>query len=448
MELIVDSTPASQAVHLAAKYSGLVASKAVRVLEFSERAHKALNLPKLPVLVSEDAKQGVLSQPSTILYLLSHKSRFSAALENGTAAGKAEVEQWLSFAAQRDYKVADQGSLQTLNKHLESRTFLAAANVTLADLALLPAVHGWIKAASGKDRLQLCNITRWFDHCQHLPGLVGALEALPQVAIDREGQSAAEAPGDKSGKKEKAGGKEGEKKPEAKLPESKPEVKKPDAAQAAGQAAAAAGAGKEVKEGKKEAVAPKEGEKKAKEPKEKKEKKPEPPKAPERPVEDVTRLEVRVGEIKKVWRHPEADKLYCEEIDVGEPQLRKIASGLVPYLAQDKMEGARVLVLCNLKPKALKGFESHGMVLCASNADKSTCELLKPPAGAKIGELVSWPGHQGEHDAVLNEKKNPFSKVQPDFKTSDAKVAMYKDAPFTTSAGPVTCDSVVGGSIS
>eukprot|EP00386_Alphamonas_edax_P007850 GDKI01025986.1.p1 GENE.GDKI01025986.1~~GDKI01025986.1.p1 ORF type:complete len:127 (+),score=49.02 GDKI01025986.1:1-381(+) len=123
------------------------------------------------------------------------------------------------------------------------------------------------------------------------------------------------------------------------------------------------------------------------------------------------------------------------------------ASGLVPHVPIEQMQDARVIVLCNLKPKALKGFESHGMVLCASNADKSKCELLKPPAGAKIGELITWPGHQGEHDAVLNEKKNPFSKVQPDFKTSDSKVALYKDAPFTTSAGPVTCDSVVGGSI-
>merc|ERR1712127_867518 len=47
----------------------------------------------------------------------------------------------------------------------------------------------------------------------------------------------------------------------------------------------------------------------------------------------ITSLDIRVGRITKVWEHPEADKLYCEEIDLGEESPRQIASGLRPYMS-------------------------------------------------------------------------------------------------------------------
>lgn len=43
-------------------------------------------------------------------------------------------------------------------------------------------------------------------------------------------------------------------------------------------------------------------------------------------------LDIRVGRIVKVWRHEEADTLYVEEVDVGEPEPRTICSGLVNYI--------------------------------------------------------------------------------------------------------------------
>jgi methionine--tRNA ligase beta chain len=76
----------------------------------------------------------------------------------------------------------------------------------------------------------------------------------------------------------------------------------------------------------------------------------------------ITALDIRVGEIKKVWEHEEADKLFCEEIDVGEGEPRQIASGLRPYMKAEDLLGKKVLVLCNLKERKLVGFPSHGMV--------------------------------------------------------------------------------------
>lgn len=48
--------------------------------------------------------------------------------------------------------------------------------------------------------------------------------------------------------------------------------------------------------------------------------------------------------------------------------MREIASGLQKFVPLDQMKG-KVLVMANLKPRPLAGFNSNGMVVCASNAD-------------------------------------------------------------------------------
>ncbi|KAK7258413.1 hypothetical protein RIF29_23988 [Crotalaria pallida] len=85
----------------------------------------------------------------------------------------------------------------------------------------------------------------------------------------------------------------------------------------------------------------------------------------------ITRLDIRVGLIKKAEKHPGADFVYVEQIDVGEEQPRTVVSGLVKYIPLDEMQNRKVCVVCNLKPAALKGIKSQAMVLAASNDDHS-----------------------------------------------------------------------------
>eukprot|EP00547_Thalassionema_nitzschioides_P002335 CAMPEP_0194224450 /NCGR_PEP_ID=MMETSP0156-20130528/37496_1 /TAXON_ID=33649 /ORGANISM="Thalassionema nitzschioides, Strain L26-B" /LENGTH=237 /DNA_ID=CAMNT_0038956021 /DNA_START=84 /DNA_END=797 /DNA_ORIENTATION=+ len=156
---------------------------------------------------------------------------------------------------------------------------------------------------------------------------------------------------------------------------------------------------------------------------------------PAPPVIDISKLDIRVGVINKAWLHEEADKLFCEEIDIGEESgPRQIASGLRAYYEVEDLEGQRVLVLANLKTRKLVGFPSHGMVLCASNDDK--VKFVEPPAEAAIGERVMVDGFDGE-PATENQviKKKMLNAIFPDLKTNDEGVATYKDVPFTTSAG-------------
>lgn len=74
-----------------------------------------------------------------------------------------------------------------------------------------------------------------------------------------------------------------------------------------------------------------------------------------------------MGKIVHVSKHPDADSLYVEKIDLGEPSgPRTIVSGLVNYVPIEEMQNRMVVVLANLKPAKLRGVDSHGMVLCAS----------------------------------------------------------------------------------
>lgn len=63
---------------------------------------------------------------------------------------------------------------------------------------------------------------------------------------------------------------------------------------------------------------------------------PSPPTDPLREAADA--LDIRVGRILKAWRHPEADSLYVEEVDVGESEPRTICSGLVNYIPLEQLQ--------------------------------------------------------------------------------------------------------------
>jgi methionine--tRNA ligase beta chain len=87
-------------------------------------------------------------------------------------------------------------------------------------------------------------------------------------------------------------------------------------------------------------------------------------------LSELSLMEIRVGKIVEIGKHPEADSLYVEQVDVGESTgPRTIVSGLVAFCKAEDLLNKKVTVLCNLKPRPLKGITSHGMLLCASNAD-------------------------------------------------------------------------------
>lgn len=147
----------------------------------------------------------------------------------------------------------------------------------------------------------------------------------------------------------------------------------------------------------------------------------------EAPV-DIGRMDLRIGKIVEIQKHPDADALYLEKIDVGEDKPRQIISGLVRWHTLEEMQDRLVVVFCNLKPAKMRGILSEGMVLCASTPEK--VELMVPPPGSVPGDLIHCEGYNRNPDALLNPKKKIWETVAPDLKTNDDLVGCYKGAPL------------------
>lgn len=152
----------------------------------------------------------------------------------------------------------------------------------------------------------------------------------------------------------------------------------------------------------------------------------------------VSLLNIQVGLIRKAWKHPSADSLLVEEIDVGEAKLRQVVSGLAKYCSPEQLTNRHVVLITNVKPGKLRDVMSEGLVLCASDENHTVVEPLLPPEGAKPGERVSFAGIDGKPEDVLNPKKKQLDKITPQLFTDEKGIATFNGIPFMTSAGPCT----------
>lgn len=160
------------------------------------------------------------------------------------------------------------------------------------------------------------------------------------------------------------------------------------------------------------------------------------------------KLDMRVGQVVSVEKHPEADALYIEKIDLGESEPRTIVSGLAQYVPLEEMKDRLVVVLCNLKPVKLKGIMSAGMVLCASSDEPKDVEPLIPPQGSKPGDRVFVDTYEsGTPDDVLNPKKKIWEKLQTDFKVSKTCLAQWQGNDLLTTRGQVTSKRIANSPI-
>jgi methionyl-tRNA synthetase len=82
-------------------------------------------------------------------------------------------------------------------------------------------------------------------------------------------------------------------------------------------------------------------------------------------LDDLAKIDLRLGLVKAAERVPKSDKLMRLEVDLGEPEVRQILAGIGKVYAPDDLVGRRIVVVANLAPRKLMGFESRGMVLAA-----------------------------------------------------------------------------------
>jgi len=161
------------------------------------------------------------------------------------------------------------------------------------------------------------------------------------------------------------------------------------------------------------------------------------------------RLDMRVGKIIEIQKHPDADSLYVSKVDLGDSTgPRTVVSGLAKLIPQEQLENRLVVALCNLKPAKMRGIESQAMILCASREEPREVEPLCPPEGSKPGDTVNVEGYENSQpDDQLNPKKKIWETLQPDFKTSSNCEAQWQGNTLITASGSVTCHSMKGAPI-
>lgn len=82
-------------------------------------------------------------------------------------------------------------------------------------------------------------------------------------------------------------------------------------------------------------------------------------------IDDFTKVEMRVGQIKTAERIVGADKLLKLTVDIG-TEIRQICAGIAQFYEPDALVGRKVIVVANLAPRKLRGVESNGMIVAAS----------------------------------------------------------------------------------
>lgn len=111
---------------------------------------------------------------------------------------------------------------------------------------------------------------------------------------------------------------------------------------------------------------------------------------PEITYDDFAKIDLRVATIVEAMAHPNADRLVKLQIDLGEEK-RQICAGIKAYYQPEDLIGKQIIVVANLAPRKIRGEESNGMLLAASNAEGEEITdvvVLAPSKPVKPGSTV------------------------------------------------------------
>ena len=103
-------------------------------------------------------------------------------------------------------------------------------------------------------------------------------------------------------------------------------------------------------------------------------------------IDEFRRIELKVATIKKAEPHPNADKLLVLQVDLGSEE-RQIVAGIRGHYAPEELIGKQVVVVANLETARLRGLESQGMVLAASDGERIM--ILTPEKQVSPGARIS-----------------------------------------------------------
>jgi tRNA-binding protein len=129
---------------------------------------------------------------------------------------------------------------------------------------------------------------------------------------------------------------------------------------------------------------------------------PTPAPAPARPepkpqitFDQFAQVDLRIARITQAENHPSADRLFKLQVDDGSGTPRQLCAGIRGHYTPEQLVGRLIVIVANLAPRIIRGEESRGMLLAASDAPKDAASgerrviLLTPAADIAPGSIVS-----------------------------------------------------------
>jgi len=172
-------------------------------------------------------------------------------------------------------------------------------------------------------------------------------------------------------------------------------------------------------------------------------------------IEDLRRVAFKASKIIEVQSHPEAETLIVCQVQCGDhdEKPRVVVASLAGKVAHTDLVGRKVVCITNIKPSKMKGIESNGVLLVASNGGEGADEYVEPlyvPDDVPVGELFSFDGKAPSTPDVMMKSKGAikaFERVKAGLQTnSKGEVAYFegdKAYILTSSAGPIAVRTLV-----
>lgn len=104
--------------------------------------------------------------------------------------------------------------------------------------------------------------------------------------------------------------------------------------------------------------------------------------------DDFAKVKLRVARVMEAEAHPNADKLLLLKVSLG-TETRQVCAGIRANYAPEQLIGKNIILVSNLAPRMMRGKESQGMILAASNADHSKVIVLTTDSDIEPGSVVT-----------------------------------------------------------
>ena len=161
--------------------------------------------------------------------------------------------------------------------------------------------------------------------------------------------------------------------------------------------------------------------------------------------------DLRVGKVVSIKIMEGFNDIYELEIDLGEENLRKIASGLRYYVPMEKISNSKVIVFSNLITKKFgNNFESNGIIMTASikNKEKEIVELIRPNENSHPGDKVFLEGSELDKSKVKYISGGNFKKAIKLFKTDENCFCTFNEIKIVTESGNIKSETLKNANIS